>query len=73
MLLATVWNIPLTEPPIETSNENAAIEMKNATIAYSIAVAPLSPSRFLKRLSINFSASAHPVTVDNVRALVDDL
>jgi hypothetical protein len=33
-------NNPVTEVPIVTSTPNAAIEMKNATIAYSIAVAP---------------------------------
>jgi hypothetical protein len=41
-LLVMVWNTPLTELPIETSALNAAIEMNNATIAYSIAVAPAS-------------------------------
>jgi hypothetical protein len=30
----------LTEDPTDRSTLNAAIEMKNATIAYSIAVAP---------------------------------
>ena len=54
MLLATVWNMPLTEPPTETSTENAAIEMKNATIAYSIAVAPFSPNRLLNSVPMNF-------------------
>ena len=54
MLLATLLNMPLTELPTETSTENAAIEMKNATIAYSIAVAPSSPSCFLKSVTINF-------------------
>ena len=46
--------MPLTEPPTETSTENAAIEMKNATIAYSIAVAPFSPNRLLNTVPMNF-------------------
>jgi hypothetical protein len=33
-------NKAVTEDPVVTSTLNAAIEMKNATIAYSITVAP---------------------------------
>ncbi|HZK91532.1 MAG TPA: hypothetical protein VFC56_15415 [Stellaceae bacterium] len=39
-LVAIVANTPLTEVPTCTMTLNAAIEMKNAIIAYSIAVAP---------------------------------
>jgi hypothetical protein len=39
-LVAMLENSPLTSVPIVTMTLNAAIEMKNAIIAYSIAVAP---------------------------------
>jgi hypothetical protein len=46
-LLAICENTPVTSVPMVAIAEKAAIEMKKATIAYSIAVAPFGSSFIL--------------------------
>jgi hypothetical protein len=64
--------MPATDWPTVTSTENAAMEMKNATIAYSIAVAPRLPICF--GFSGRMSNPLRPFhTLDNAKPFVDDL